>query len=113
VSTVRHLIVLRVNGAGRFAGMLRHGFVGDFPIHAAACSLCIDAVYDLPRFEDAALWIRRHLTDEHRMRVVEVDARRLIHRQRAAVGEEITQVLGQLAAYWDDAGTTPLVVRAA
>jgi hypothetical protein len=104
VTTARHPVVLPVNGAGRFAGMLRHGSVGGYPIHAAACSLCIDAVYDLPTFEDAALWIRRHLTDEHRVRVVKVDARRLVHRQRAAVGEEITEVVARLAAV----GTMPM-----
>jgi hypothetical protein len=45
--------------------------------------------------------------------VVEVDARRLVHRQRAAVGEEITEVVARLAACWDDADATPLVARAA
>ena len=114
MTTIRRPIVLPVKGAGRRAGALRHGSVGDYPIHAAACALCWDAAYDLPTFEDAALWIRRHLTDEHRIKVVKVDARRLVHRRRGGSGEqEIIEVVAQLAACWDDARATPLVARAA
>lgn len=106
-------VVVPLDGAGHFAGTLRHGTVGRHPVHAAACSLCWDAVYDQSTFEVAALWMRRHLSDVHRIRVVKVDARRLSREQRASLREQITDVVAQLAACWDDARATPLVARPA
>lgn len=72
--------------AGRPAGVIQHGAVGSYPIHAAACR-CGAAVYDQPAFEDAALWLRRHLSGVHGIDMVEVDVRRLVHRQSADEAE--------------------------
>jgi hypothetical protein len=101
-------ICLPVSTAGRPAGMIQHGTVGSYPIHAAACR-CGAAVYDQSTFEDAAQWIRRHLSAVHGVDVVEVDVRRLVRRQSASWQRRASEVVSQVAACWGEAGVTPLV----
>ena len=108
---VRH-IALPVSFAGHSAGVIQYGTVGSRPIHAAACR-CGAAVYDQPAFEDAAQWIRRHLSGVHGIDVVEVDLRRLVLRQSVSWERRATDVVARLAACWGDAGASPLVTRAA
>ena len=62
-------LMLRVFGSGRFVGVLRHGAVRGRPIHAAACVLCGDAIYDTPTFLLATGWLGRHLFDAHGARI--------------------------------------------
>jgi hypothetical protein len=53
-----------VSFAGRPAGVIQHGTVVSYPIHAAACR-CGSAVYDVAAFDDAARWLRGHLDMAH------------------------------------------------
>jgi hypothetical protein len=106
------IIGLPIVSDGHHVGTIRHGTVGSQPIHAAACR-CGAAVYDRLAFDDAARWIRDHLRATHGIEVIKVDARRLVRRQSGPWEKRATEVVAQLAACWDDAGTTALVVRAA
>ncbi len=83
MTRVVHQICLPVSTAGRPAGVIQHGAVGSYPIHAAAFR-CGAAVYDQRAFEDAAQRIQRHLSAVHGIDVVEVDVRRLVRRQSAS-----------------------------
>lgn len=105
-------IALPVSFAGRPAGVIQHGTVGDYPIHAAACR-CGAAVYDMATFEDAAHWLREHLDTAHGIVAVEVDLRRIAQWQSASWRRRAGEVVVRLALCWGDAGATPLVVRAA
>jgi hypothetical protein len=61
-----------VLGDSRFVGTIRKGWVGSFPIHAAACALCDAAVYDQATFGDAASWFSSHLVRIHGVRSITV-----------------------------------------
>lgn len=105
-------IALPVSLAGRPVGVVQHGTVGSYPIHAAAC-WCGAAVYDQLAFADAAGWIREHLESVHGIVVVQVDLRGLVQRQSASWERRAGEVMALLALCWGDARATPLVVRAA
>jgi hypothetical protein len=74
---------------------------------------CGAALYDVAAFDDAARWLREHLDAAHGIVFVEVDLRRIVHRQSASWERRAGEVVAQLAICWGDAGATPLVVRAA
>ena len=71
-SACRPVVVVITSEGDRMAH-IRFGRVCVTPVHAAACALCWDVIYDTPRFEHAVGWTRRHLADKHGVVEVEVN----------------------------------------
>ncbi len=103
------LIGLPITNAGRPVATVQYGTAGSHPLHAAACRVCGTAVYDLPVFDDAALWIRDHLRHAHGVDVVVVDARPLVRKRPGPWARRVAEAVAQLTACWGDTAGAPLV----